>query len=350
MKIDKPEYYQNELVEEVDELIKDISEMQKIERQFINGIIRQVKPKKILEVGISSGAGTAIILNAIKDMQESKLYSIDYNTKWYKDKSKLSGFIVTENFKDLTDKWKLYTGGAASKFMEIIGNDIDMCIMDTVHWNPGEFLDFLMVFPFLKKNAIFILHDIQIFIPRNNDLKSLTCPMLFSALKGKKFYIEKSDLGCGYSNIGAIILDTDYIKETIEDIFFMLTFPWGYKIQNSLHIDTIKLFNKYYDEYLVSKYEQIILYNKDIELNAIQKDIELLNTNQKIVIDKLDNKLNELDSKLNEIDYKSNGLINAIAWWIPIRKLRDNFRNKFKMREEKRREEKRREEKRISNI
>ena len=166
MKINKPEYYQNELVEEVDGLIKDVSEMQKIERQFINGIIRQVKPKKILEVGISSGAGTAIILNAIKDMPESKLYSIDYNTKWYQDKSKLSGFIVTENFKDLTDKWKLYTGGAASKFMEIIGNDIDMCIMDTVHWNPGEFLDFLMVFPFLKKNAIFILHDIQIFIPR----------------------------------------------------------------------------------------------------------------------------------------------------------------------------------------
>lgn len=51
MKINKPEYYQNELVEEVDELIKDVSEMQKIERQFINGIIRQVKPKKILEVG-----------------------------------------------------------------------------------------------------------------------------------------------------------------------------------------------------------------------------------------------------------------------------------------------------------
>ena len=264
MKINKPEYYQNELVEEVDELIKDVSEMQKIERQFINGIIRQVKPKKILEVGVSSGSGTAIILNAIKDMPESKLYSIDYNTKWYRDNGKLSGFIVTENFKDLTDKWELYTGGAASKFMEIIGDDIDMCIMDTVHWNPGEFLDFLMVFPFLKKNAIFILHDIQIFIPRNNDLKSLTCPMLFSALKGKKFYIEKSDLGCRYSNIGAIILDTDYIKETIEDIFFMLTFPWGYKIQNSLHIDTIKLFNKYYSRYLVSKYEQIILYNKEI--------------------------------------------------------------------------------------
>lgn len=53
MKINKPEYYQNELVEEVDELIKDVGEMQKIERQFINGIIRQVKPKKILEVGVS---------------------------------------------------------------------------------------------------------------------------------------------------------------------------------------------------------------------------------------------------------------------------------------------------------
>lgn len=98
----------------------------------------------------------------------------------------------------------------------------------------------------------------------------------------------------------------------------MLTFPWGYKIQNSLHIDTIKLFNKYYSRYLVSKYQQIILYNKEIELNA----------NQEIVIDKLDNRLNELDNKLNK-------LINCIAWLIPVRKLRDNFRNKFKMREEK---------------
>ena len=60
-------------------------------------------------------------------------------------------------------------------------------------------------------------------------------------------------------------------------------------------------------------------------------------------------------SILHDINYKIDKIIESISWWIPIRKWRDNFRNKFKMqeekrREEKRREEKRREEKRIPNI
>ena len=325
MAINKPEYFESDVVNNVDDQIKDYSEMNRLERQFINGIIRQTKPRKILEVGISSGSGTAIILNAIKDMPDSKLYSIDYNTQWYVNRNKLSGFLVMEKFDFLMDKWKLYTGASSSRFMEEIGGDIDLCIMDTVHWNPGEFLDFLMVFPFLKKNAIFILHDIQIFIPRNNDLKSLTCPTLFSVLKGEKFYIEDNDFGCGFSNIGAIILDTDYIRDNIEDLFFLLSFPWGYNIADSLHLDAIKLFNKYYDERLVLKYQQIILFNKNIKIS-----------NQ--TYNNLENKINHIENEVHNLKNIVINILNVLAWWIPVRKWRDDFRNKICRAEQSRAE------------
>jgi predicted O-methyltransferase YrrM len=37
------------------------------QREFINGIIRKIKPKKILELGVAFGGSSIIILNAIKD-------------------------------------------------------------------------------------------------------------------------------------------------------------------------------------------------------------------------------------------------------------------------------------------
>ena len=51
------------------------------ELYFINGLIRKYKPKKIIEIGVCTGATSATILNAIKDIEESKLYSVDLEKK-----------------------------------------------------------------------------------------------------------------------------------------------------------------------------------------------------------------------------------------------------------------------------
>lgn len=164
--MDKPQDFQTEIVDEINEILDSkpsplstLSEMSYKERCFLNGIIRQTKPKKILEVGVSAGGSSAVILNAIKDCDDARLYSVDYNKKWYRDNSKHTGFVIDSQFAHLKHKWRLYTGGTSAHFMEEIGGDIDLCLIDTVHSNPGEFLDFLIVLPYLKKNAIVILHD-----------------------------------------------------------------------------------------------------------------------------------------------------------------------------------------------
>lgn len=42
------------------------------------------------------------------------------------------------------------------------------------------------------------------------------------------------------------------------------------------------------------------------------------------------NYMQDIYNKVNEIDNKINNIIDTLAWWIPIKKYRDNFRNKFK--------------------
>ncbi len=45
----------------------------------------------------------------------------------------------------------------------------------------------------------------------------------------------------------------------------------------------------------------------------------------------LNNKINDLNKNIWKLSEINNKIINTLAWWIPIRKWRDNFRNKFKI-------------------
>lgn len=47
------------------------------QREFLNGAIRKFRPKKVLEIGPWTGGSSIIILNALKDIHGSKLYSVD---------------------------------------------------------------------------------------------------------------------------------------------------------------------------------------------------------------------------------------------------------------------------------
>lgn len=310
MTINKPEKFENEIVDEINDILNiklvpemTISEMTYLERCFLNGIIRQAKPKKILELGVSAGGSSAIILNAIKDFDNAKLYSVDYNKKWYRDNSKDVGFIIDEKFSNLKNKWKLYTGGTAAKYMEEIGGEIDLCLIDTMHVNPGEFLDFLIVLPYLKKNAILILHDIAL---HHTYKYAITNGILFSCLNGNKLSFNEG-LWNRFANIGAVILDEN-IKDNILDYLYLLTLPFEYLPTDNDILECQKLFSKHYKQDLVDKFINIMLVNKKFFIN-----------------DK-----NLIESKNDKLD-RLNKIVDTLAWWIPVRKWRDNFRNKFKI-------------------
>lgn len=105
--------YETEIFDEIkDRLHPARNLMDHVEGRFLNGIIRYFKPRKILEVGVAAGGSSAIILNAIKDMDESKLYSVDLSKQHFMKSDKATGYAVSEFFPELIgqNQWELRTG------------------------------------------------------------------------------------------------------------------------------------------------------------------------------------------------------------------------------------------------
>lgn len=59
--------------------------------------------------------------------------------------------------------------------------------MDTVHYLPGEVLDFPVLLPFLSMDAFVVLHDVAMgqYIARN----AVATQVLLDSVTGKKYFL-----------------------------------------------------------------------------------------------------------------------------------------------------------------
>ena len=73
------------------------SGMRYSERLFLSSLAQRYAPKKILEIGVSAGSLSTVLLNATKNIG-SELYSIDILDKWYRNRrlgeNKRTGFVM----------------------------------------------------------------------------------------------------------------------------------------------------------------------------------------------------------------------------------------------------------------
>ena len=155
----------------------------------------------------------------------------------------------------------------AVTFMENIGNEIDMILIDTSLFEPGEILDFLMVIPFLKEEAVISFHDIgnQINFAGEPGSRHEWAPyIIFNLVRGKKFYPSGDNILL--KDIGGIILDKNQ-KRYFYDYFRALGGQWEYFL-NENHISLIRdFFKKYYDELCLSIFDEAIKFNRYLNKN-----------------------------------------------------------------------------------
>ncbi len=247
------------------------SEMTDQDRNFLNSLILREKPKKIVEIGVSKGGSSGIILNAIKNLDDAHLYSVDLNKECYSLKGKLTGFLM-DSFPDLKKKWTLLTGGTIYDYIDKIGDNVDLVLIDTVHANPGEILDALGIFPYLKKEAVIVFHDtnLQICPQRGSEFTNNT---LISAIYGEKI-IPSPDSFKGlrgyFNNIGAIRLNEESLKN-IYNVFNLLALHWTY-FPTLDQLNKIKHFiKKHYGEFYLRYFENVILVQQNLYIEKINE-------------------------------------------------------------------------------
>ncbi len=263
------------LLSDLNEEFYNLSEMELNETEFLSQLILDKKPKKILEIGVSSGTSSYIILKTIKNIPNAKLYSIDLNTQWYRDLSKKSGHFL-DNFPDLKSDWTLYTGDLSYKFIDEIGGDIDFCLFDTAHHNPGEILDVLTVLPYVKNDAIFVFHDTKFHCSlweKDNVEFQYTNNLLMSSIYGEKIldggFVKNYSSLFWFPNIGAIQL-TKESKEKVWEIFNLLTLRWQYLLSKQQFSELIQHYARFYNQDLVEYFSDVVkiheeFYSKYIE-------------------------------------------------------------------------------------
>ena len=233
---------------------------------FINGIIRKYKPKKCLEIGVAYGGSSILILNAIKDIKDSFLISLDLNTYLYTGEKLETGYNVKKYFPELTDKWKLYTGDQPHKFLDKLNLKFDFLYLDTSHITPGEIINMIEALPFLEDNAIVILHDIMQHLPsyrtKNKNLKYHPSQIyLMTGLIGDKVIIDKKENGC--TNIGAVFLYPNQERYYI-NYFLLLASNWEYMPTDEQIEDLRKFIKKYFKKDIY-----INLFNLSVKENKL---------------------------------------------------------------------------------
>ena len=253
--------------------------MNEIESAFLCGMIKKFHPKKLLEVGVAAGGSTSIILQTLEDLGEPyKMHSVDILTKHHPYNTEeigfLAKFVKANNLispASLSGEHKFHLGRYLPQVIDEIGGDIDFVILDTVHFLPGEVLDFIAMLPYLKDGAIVVLHDVAL-----NQYKHQTgwrdaCATgaLFGAVTAKKFlnFVPEDAAGnirSSYPNIAAFQVN-EQTKEHIENLFLLLTLNWHYApSQNEIKIYR-EFYRRYYSADLTDIFDETIkmnLYNK----------------------------------------------------------------------------------------
>lgn len=316
---------------------------------FLASLIEENKINNILEIGVFQGVNSVFMLKAgLRKNENFNLYSIDLA-----EDSNFFGKVAMDTFNDKEKShYHLFLGKSVFDIEEIIPTDIkfDLVFIDAAHSHPLSLFDLIYSIPYLKKNGLIFLHDII-----DYDEPAFGESYIFEAWKFDKYRLYDYDNKI-FSNMGCIkIHDNEkYMYEDLKIIAqnkFMAN-PWfvnNYNHNNMTvkiiddiltfglglcdkDLDKIKDFmDRHYDTIFSHEIYEIFKYNisqyKRNSLNNIHESRLLHNFIQRIM--QLENRTDNLQRKIGNLEYAHRKIIDSLVWWIPVRKLRDNFRNKL---------------------
>ena len=120
--------------------------------------VRLLKPNLIVETGVSSGASSAFILEALHDNAKGHLYSIDLPPDNIPE-GKESGWIVPEY---LRSRWKLLIGNSKVILKPLLEDlkEIDCFIHDSLHTYEHMSWEFKTAWNHLRRGGLFLSHDV----------------------------------------------------------------------------------------------------------------------------------------------------------------------------------------------
>ena len=225
------------------------SELSDEELGFICGLVRDNRPQKIVEVGVSAGGTSAVVLNCIHKLNYlPDFYSVDLAYTYHMNTAKACGFQIKDAVRVLEGeiKHQLILGKTIAQVLPEICKDgeekIDMLILDTIHYLPGELLDFIVCLPYLADDAVVILDDLTL-AHWGENRNAIATKVLFDTVVAQKCIPNRET----YPKMGAFKLNAD-TRKYAEDLFSALITPWAYETDEDIMLCYKTLIDQNYGE------------------------------------------------------------------------------------------------------
>lgn len=135
-------------------------------------LVRKLKPQVVAETGVAAGESTGYILQALKDNDIGKLYSIDLPFQWYVygdnhtlhldslPAGKHPGYLIPEHLKR---NWELILGDTHDKLPKLLNKlgKLDIFFHDSEHTEKTMIFEYESCWPYIKKGGYLISDDID---------------------------------------------------------------------------------------------------------------------------------------------------------------------------------------------
>ena len=132
---------------------------------FLTALISVLAPRRVIEIGTSTGFSAAVIAAALSRRHENNssvwVDTIDVRSKI--DKMGPIGFEIPALIPDLTTLVRLHTPHDATFVSELAKRDeLEIVFIDGNHHHPWPLLDLLRLAPYVRSGGWIVLHDIQL--------------------------------------------------------------------------------------------------------------------------------------------------------------------------------------------
>ncbi len=213
---------------------------------FLDGLIRDLRPDQVYEVGVASGASSALILSsmaAYADPARTWLHSYDIARACYFDPSHAVGDATRAMVPALLKNWKLNVRCTALDVPhEKPAGAKSLYFIDANHSHPWPALDLIALLPGLKAGDAVVLHDINLAAMSQGRFLDYGAQWLFEDWLGERSQPEVARL-----NIGAIVIPENK-NIILTSLVKTLSRPWptGLKIDEDHLIGCEKSFMEFF--------------------------------------------------------------------------------------------------------
>jgi predicted O-methyltransferase YrrM len=147
----KPRLYDLSTPERVGCVYHQPTDMCSTDALMIYALVRGLRPKLALEIGVRWGNSGRIIANAMEENKSGRIVGVDPATENFRVKSA-----------DLHGRYTLLEGASPEiipKAVEVLGGAPDFVFIDAMHVYSAVVQDFTAVLPYLAENAYILFHD-----------------------------------------------------------------------------------------------------------------------------------------------------------------------------------------------